>query len=45
MLPPRNKDDGLQKIDDSVPGTDDVFNLNKNDLELSDILGRWEIEP
>ena len=41
MVPPRIKDDDPQKIYDSVPRTEEVFNLNKNDLELSDRLGKW----
>ena len=41
VLPPRNKDGDQQKIYDSVPRTDDVFNINQSDLELSERLGRW----
>ena len=34
-------DDELQKIYDVVPRTEDVFNLNKRDLELFDKLGKF----
>ena len=33
-------DDELQKIYDVVPRTEDVFNLNKRELELHDKLGK-----
>ena len=51
MGPPRNStsnlppsefiDDDPQSVYDSVPRTEDVFNLNKHDLELFDKLGEY----
>lgn len=35
-------DDDPQKIYDSVPRTEEVFNLNCKDLELHDKLGKME---
>ena len=41
---PSRDDEELQKIYDVVPRTEDVFNLNKRDLEFRGKLGRSSVE-
>lgn len=43
LVPPRKNllEDDSQSVYDSVPRTEDVFNLYKKDLELHDKLGKW----
>ena len=45
LVPAASVEDDPQKIYDPIPMTDDVFNLNWNDLDLQETLGKlaWVI--